>query len=150
MAIAALAADQITKAAVSRSLHLNESVDLIGGISLWHVRNQGIAFGVFAHKLPIVSVLTAGAVCWMLLFFSRSAARHPLVPVAVGLLLGGSVSNLWDRLINGYVTDFIDLRWWPTFNFADSFIVCGVALLLYVLFRADSQPPPPAIDITNR
>jgi signal peptidase II len=150
VAIAALAADQITKAAVSRSLHLNESVDLIGGISLWHVRNQGIAFGVFAHKLPIVSVLTAAAVCWMLLFFSRSAARHPLVPVAVGLLLGGSVSNLWDRLINGYVTDFIDLRWWPTFNFADSFIVLGVALLLWILFRAEPPRPEPAIDLTNR
>jgi signal peptidase II len=150
VATAALAADQITKAAISSSLHLNESVDLVAGISLWHVRNQGIAFGVFAHKLPIVSLLTAAAVGWMVLFFSRSAARHPLVPVAVGLLLGGSVSNLWDRLVNGYVTDFIDLRWWPTFNFADSVIVLGVGLLLWILFRAEPPRPEPAIDLTNR
>jgi signal peptidase II len=150
VAVAALAADQITKAAVDSALRLNESVGLVGGFSLWHVRNQGIAFGVFAHKLSIVSVLTAAAVAWMLVFFARSGARHPLVPVAVGLLLGGSVSNLWDRLVNGYVTDFIDLRWWPTFNFADSFIVLGVALLLWILFRAEPPQPEPAIDLTNR
>jgi signal peptidase II len=114
------------------------------------VRNEGIAFGVFTHALPVVTLLTAAAVVWMLVFFARSGARHPIVPVAVGLLLGGSVSNLWDRLVHGYVTDFIYLHWWPTFNFADSFIVVGVCLLLWVLFRGDPGPHEPAIDITNR
>jgi signal peptidase II len=150
VALAALAADQVTKAAVKSSLRLGESVDLVGPVSLWHVRNQGIAFGVFSGRVAVVALLTAAALGWMLVFFARSGARHPLVPVALGLLLGGSLSNLWDRVAHGYVTDFVNVPWWPTFNFADSFIVCGVALLLYVLFRADSQPPPAAIDITNR
>jgi signal peptidase II len=151
VAVAATAADQLTKAAIDRSLALGSSVDVgWSALTLWHVRNEGIAFGVFTHALPVVTLLTGAAVVWMLVFFARSGARHPLVPVALGLLLGGSVSNLWDRLVHGYVTDFIYLHWWPTFNFADSFIVVGVALLLWVLFRSDQGPPEPAIDITNR
>jgi signal peptidase II len=151
VAVAAAAADQLTKAAIDRSLSLGSSVDLgWHGLTLWHVRNKGIAFGVFTNALPAVVLLTGAAVVWMLVFFSRSGARHPVVPVAVGLLLGGSVSNLWDRLVHGYVTDFINLHWWPTFNFADSFIVVGVCLLLWVLFRSDPGPPEPAIDLTNR
>jgi lipoprotein signal peptidase len=82
-------------------------------------------------------LLTVAAVIWMLAFFARSGARHPLVPVAIGLLLGGSVSNLWDRAVHGYVTDFIYVRLLPNFNLADSFIVTGVALLIFTLVRGD-------------
>ena len=59
----------------------------------------------------------------MLVFFARSGARHPVLPVALGLVIGGSLSNLLDRVRLGYVTDFLDLRYWPAFNLADSFIV---------------------------
>ena len=90
------------------------------------MRNTGIAFGVFTGRLSFVVLLTIGAVIWMLVFFARSGARHPLVPVAIGLLLGGSVSNLWDRAYNDFVTDFIYVRVLPNFNLADSFIVTGV------------------------
>ena len=62
----------------------------------------------------------------MLVFFARSGARHPVLPVALGLVIGGSVSNLVDRVRLGHVTDFLDLRYWPAFNLADSFIVIGV------------------------
>jgi len=82
-------------------------------------------------------LLTIGAVIWMLVFFARSGARHPLVPVAIGLLLGGSVSNLWGRAYDGFVTDFIYVRVLPNFNLADSFIVTGVALLIFALVRGD-------------
>ena len=151
VAVAAVAADQLTKAAVSRSLALGDSVD-VGwrALTLWHVQNKGIAFGAFTNQLPIVTLLTAAAVVWMLVFFARSGARHPLVPVALGLLLGGSLSNLWDRIAHGSVTDFIYLHWWPTFNFADSFIVVGVGLLLWVILRQDRGAHEPAIDLTNR
>ena len=66
----------------------------------------------------------------MLVFFARSGARHPVLPVALGLLIGGSVSNLVDRVRLGHVTDFLDLRYWPAFNLADTFIVVGVAILV--------------------
>jgi signal peptidase II len=85
-------------------------------------------------------VLTGIAVGWMLVFFSRSGARHPVLPAALGLLIGGSISNLIDRVRLGHVTDFIDFGWWPAFNLADSFIVIGVAVLLFALTSADRRP----------
>ena len=84
--------------------------------------------------------LTAVAVVWMLVYFARSGARHPVLPAALGLLIGGSVSNLVDRVRLGHVTDFIDFGWWPAFNLADSFIVIGVAILLAALVGADRRP----------
>jgi signal peptidase II len=87
----------------------------------------------------VVVVLTTIAVVWMLVFFARSGARHPALPVALGLLIGGSVSNLVERVRLGYVTDFLDLRWWPAFNLADASIVVGVAILLGSLLLSDSS-----------
>jgi signal peptidase II len=77
----------------------------------------------------------------MVAFFARSGARHPVLPVALGLVLGGSVSNLADRIRLGHVTDFLDVRWWPAFNLADTFIVVGVLVLLATLVAADREPP---------
>jgi signal peptidase II len=77
----------------------------------------------------------------MLFFFARSGARHPVLPVALGLLIGGSASNLIDRVRLGHVTDFIDVRYWPAFNLADSFIVSGVVILLVALLAADRRKP---------
>jgi len=87
-----------------------------------------------------VTVLTALAVGWMLLFFARSGARHPVLPTALGLLIGGSLANLADRIRLGHVTDFLDFRYWPAFNLADSFIVIGVGILLLGLVAADRPP----------
>ena len=101
------------------------------------MQNSGIAFGFFASATSIVIVLTAFAVGWMLLFFARSGSRHPVLPVALGLVIGGSISNLVDRVRLGRVTDFLDLESWPAFNLADTFIVVGVAILLLALFAAD-------------
>ena len=137
---AAIAADQATKAIVSSSLALGESVDVIGPLSIHHVQNSGIAFGLFPTATSGVIVLTAIAVTWMLVFFARSGGRHPILPVALGLLLGGSLSNLIDRVRLGHVTDFLDFRFWPAFNLADAFIVAGVAVLIGALLLADREP----------
>ena len=75
----------------------------------------------------------------MLYFFARSGSRHPVLPVALGLVIGGSVSNLTDRVRLGHVTDFLDFKYWPAFNLADSFIVVGVAALLLALVASDRQ-----------
>ena len=137
VAVAAVAADQVTKHIVSSRLALGESVDVVGPFSIHHVQNSGIAFGLFSNSTAIVIILTAIAVSWMLWFFARSGARHPVLPAALGLLTGGSVSNLVDRVRLGHVTDFLDVRYWPAFNLADSFIVVGVAILLLALVAAD-------------
>jgi signal peptidase II len=140
---AAIVADQLTKHIVASKLWLDENVKVLGPFSIHHVQNSGIAFGLFAQATGLVIVLTLVAIGWMIVYFSRSGARHPLLPVAVGLLIGGSVSNLADRIRLGHVTDFLDLRYWPAFNLADSFIVIGVAILLGALVSADRAPRRP-------
>jgi signal peptidase II len=138
--LAAVAADQLTKHIVTGHLALDDGIHVIGPFWIHHVQNSGIAFGLFASATSVVIVLTGIAVAWMLLFFARSGARHPVLPVALGLVIGGSVSNLLDRVRLGYVTDFIDLRYWPAFNLADSFIVVGVVILLSTLLAAERMP----------
>ena len=137
VAAAAAAADQLTKALVANRLQLGDAVDLVGPFTIHHVRNTGIAFGLFADSTSIVIVLTATAIAALLVFFARSGRRHALLPAAVGLVLGGSISNLVDRLRLGHVTDFLDLDYWPAFNLADTFIVVGVGLLFLSFVAAD-------------
>lgn len=152
VAIAAVIADQVTKHVVTRTLPLDDSVQVVGPLSIHHVQNSGIAFGLFSSATAVVTVATAIAIVWMLAFFYRSGSRHPVLPAALGLLIGGSVSNLVDRIRLHHVTDFIDLNWWPAFNLADSFIVVGVVILLVALVAADRKPPPPrrTLDVAAR
>jgi signal peptidase II len=137
--LAAIAADQLTKLIVASELTLDEGLHVVGPFSIHHVQNSGIAFGLFASATPVVTALTALAVGWMLLFFARSGSRHPVLPVALGLLIGGSTSNLIDRIRLGHVTDFLDLRYWPAFNLADSFIVVGVGILFVALLLGETR-----------
>jgi signal peptidase II len=152
VALAAVLADQITKHIVTSTLALDQAEHVIGPLSIHHVQNSGIAFGLFSSATAGVTVITGIAVVWMLVFFARSGSRHPVLPAALGLLIGGSVSNLVDRIRLGHVTDFIDFRYWPAFNLADSFIVIGVAILLGALVAADRKPPPPrrTLDVAAR
>ncbi len=140
VAFCAVVADQVTKQIVVSQLALGESVHVVGPLEVRHVTNPGIAFGLFSSWASIVTILTAVAVGWMLVYFARAGARHPVLPVALGLLVGGSLSNLIDRIRLGHVTDFLDLRFWPAFNLADTFIVIGVAILLAALVLAERQP----------
>jgi signal peptidase II len=152
VALAAVLADQVTKHVVTRTLELDQAEHVIGPLSIHHVQNSGIAFGLFSSATAGVAVITGIAVVWMLVFFARSGSRHPVLPAALGLLIGGSVSNLLDRIRLGHVTDFIDVRYWPAFNLADSFIVIGVAILLGALVVADRTPRPPrrTLDVAAR
>jgi signal peptidase II len=111
VALAAVLADQITKHVVVSQLGLDESVHVVGPLSIHHVQNSGIAFGLFAQATAIVTVVTAAAVVWMVVYFARSGARHPVLPAALGLLIGGSLSNLVDRIRLHHVTDFIDFKY---------------------------------------
>ena len=140
VAVAAIVADQATKQIVVSELPLGDSVHVAGPLYIHHVKNPGIAFGLFSSWASAVTALTAVAIAWMAAYFAKSGARHPVLPVALGLLIGGSVANLVDRLRLGHVTDFLDLRFWPAFNLADTFIVSGVAILLAALVAAERQP----------
>jgi len=137
LAVAALAADQLTKATVVHRLRVGEAVDVLPGLQFLARAQHGHRVRVFTGRLSFVVLLTAGAVFLDARVLralgsaaSARARRHRL-------LLGGSVSNLWDRAYNNFVTDFIYLRVLPNFNLADSFIVTGVALLIFALVRGD-------------
>jgi signal peptidase II len=148
VAASGVVADQLTKAAVEREVALGSSRSVLPFLDLTHVQNTGIAFGLFPGRLEIISLLTAAAVVWMLVHFHRGGSRHALFPVALGLLVGGSVSNLVDRVRQGFVTDFIHVPHWPAFNLADVFVVTGVAALLLGLARLEPEPPDEPADGT--
>ena len=140
LAVAAVGADQLTKWIVASNLELGGGIHVLGPFWIRHVQNSGIAFGFFPSATAAVIVLTAGAVAWMVAYFARSGGRHPVLPIALGLVIGGSVSNLADRIRLGHVTDFLDFRYWPAFNLADSFIVIGVGILLAALVLTEREP----------
>jgi signal peptidase II len=132
MMLAVVALDQATKAVVRSSLHLGERHDLLLGIDLAHVRNRGIAFGLFAGGGALLTVLTYTALGLLLVYFARHAGQR-LLWLPTGLLLGGAFGNLIDRARFGAVTDFVDPPWWPAFNLADAAITLGVLALLVAL-----------------
>lgn len=134
---AAIAADQLTKWLVSSALAFGGTVDILGPFRIHHVHNSGIAFGLFSGATGTVVLLTGLIVAAMVAFFARSGRRHPLLPVALGLVVGGSVSNLVDRVRHGHVTDFLDFDYWPAFNLADTFIVLGVGVLFLSFVASD-------------
>jgi signal peptidase II len=140
---AAVLADQLTKRIVAGTLDLGATKHVVGPLDLHHVQNSGIAFGLFPDATTIVIVVTSMVIAWLLIVFARSGARHPVMPVGLGLVVGGSVSNLADRIRLGHVTDFLDLDFWPAFNLADTFIVVGVALLLGAAVISDRPRPRP-------
>ena len=96
--VAAVVADQVTKHVVTKTLALDDSVHVLGPLSIHHVQNSGIAFGLFSQRDSGRHRGHRIAVVWMVVFFARSGARHPVLPAALGLLIGGSLSNLVDRI----------------------------------------------------
>jgi len=130
-----LAIDQLTKHLVQRSIAPGEQVRFLPGVQLVDTRNHGVAFGLEAGSQLIVTILVGLALLALLVYFATHAAR-PLVWLPTGLLLGGALGNLLDRVRSGSVVDFVKLPLgWPPFNLADASIVLGVALLLFVIER---------------
>jgi signal peptidase II len=151
-----LGLDQVTKTWVVQTLAFTDRIPVIDGFFyLTHVRNPGAAFSLFAtapaeFRVPFFIVTTLIAIVLIVSFYRKLSPGERLSALALGLILGGAVGNLLDRLLYGAVVDFLHLRlWggysWPDFNVADSSIVIGVALLVLELFVAEgeslSDPP---------
>jgi signal peptidase II len=144
VALAALGLDQVTKAIVRTEIQPGESIDLFAGIHLVRVSNEGIAFGMLDDAGDAVLVIAAVAFAVLLGLFLVSAER-PGLWLPIGLLAGGAVGNLIDRIREGAVTDFIDPPSWPAFNVADIEITAGVVILVAIfLFGAEPEPEPEA------
>jgi signal peptidase II len=127
-----LVLDQVTKHTIATGIAPGEEQKFLPGIQLVHVRNKGVAFGFFSGGGAIVLAFTLLALAVLLVYFTLHPER-PYLWVPTGMLLGGAIGNLIDRVANGAVTDFIKLPLWPAFNFADMAITFGVLALLWVL-----------------
>jgi signal peptidase II len=130
--IAVVLLDQVTKRAVRADIAVGDIHKFLPGVRLVHVSNNGVAFGFLAGGGALVLAITLIALTALSAFFILHPAR-PWLWLACGLLVGGALGNLIDRLAHGSVTDFIKLPLWPAFNLADSAITVGVFALLYVL-----------------
>jgi signal peptidase II len=134
-------ADQLTKAWIRGNLASGQILFDAGIFRIIHVQNTGVAFGIFkGHNLAIIIVDFIGiAVILFFVLFMRHRwhfLNDMLVRAGIGLVLGGTIGNLIDRLFIGYVTDFIDFKVWPVWNVADNMVVIGTIIIAYcIIFR---------------
>jgi signal peptidase II len=128
LCVLVVALDQIAKALVEANMFAGEHVDLLGPLGLTLAHNRGVAFGLASGGGALLVALTLAALAFVAVLFARNPAR-PGMWVAVGLLSGGALGNLIDRVRVGEVTDYIDLLSWPPFNVADIAVTLGVVVL---------------------
>jgi signal peptidase II len=134
--------DQLSKHLVRRSIGPGEERKVLPGLQLVNTRNHGVAFGFLPGDQAAVTIVIGVALLALLVYFALHVTR-PLIWLPTGMLIGGALGNILDRLRDGSVTDFIKLPLgWPPFNLADTSITLGVLLLLLVLEtpRKDSVP----------
>ncbi len=136
---AVLILDIVTKHTVATSTAAEESRSIFLGVRLVHVRNRGVAFGFLSGGGVPVLVVTFVALVLLVAYLLRRPDRSGLW-LATGLLVGGALGNLIDRLAHGAVTDFIKFPLWPAFNVADMAITVGVLALLWVLEGPRGRP----------
>ncbi len=137
LALLVLALDQVAKAIAEDRILLGEQIEVLGPLEFTLTHNRGVAFGMAGGAgAPLVLVVLV-ALCVVLYLFARNAAR-PWMWLPVGLLIGGALGNLIDRVRLGHVTDFVDLPPWPPFNLADMAITFGV-IGLVILYLIDAS-----------
>ena len=119
---------------------MHESIPTEGVFRFTHTTNTGAIFGIFSDQTLIMTIASFVGVGILLYFYHSHAGSERFVRCSLGLLLGGAVGNLVDRVLMGRVTDFIDVGAWPIFNLADSAIVTGI-IILVVLFLFEKEIP---------
>jgi signal peptidase II len=129
---AVVIADQVTKHTIASGIAPGEEKKFLPLVNLVRVRNTGVAFGFFSGGGALVLTITLIALAALIGYFALRPQR-PYLWLPTGLLTGGALGNLYDRIAHGSVIDFIKLPHWPAFNVADMAITFGVLALLYVL-----------------
>jgi signal peptidase II len=128
-----VAIDQLTKHAVEHSIVPGEERGVLPGIELVNTRNRGVAFGLLPGKHVAVTILIVAALAVLLVYFARHATRR-FIWLPTGMLIGGALGNILDRVRDGSVTDFIKLPLgWPPFNVADASISLGIVILFVLI-----------------
>jgi signal peptidase II len=138
VAVTVIVVDQVTKALVRADIPVGSHREITSFLDLVDVRNDGVAFSAFGGSPGIVVGLIAIALVALLWYFGTHAGK-PFVWLATGLLFGGALGNIIDRVLDGAVTDFIKFSHWPAFNVADIAINVGVVVLVIALLREDGS-----------
>jgi signal peptidase II len=133
-----LACDQVVKAIIRGQVSVGDGWKITSFLSISRVTNHGIAFGMFPGRQAFVAVITVVALCGIAIALARLVRRNLFAATGAGLLVGGSLGNLTDRLIHGGVTDYIEFSFWPTFNLADCCITVGAALIVLGLMQGSA------------
>ncbi|MFC3193555.1 signal peptidase II [Marinicella sediminis] len=136
-------ADQITKYLASSHLELYVPHKITGFFNLTLMHNEGVAFSILADQSGwqryFIAVVASLIVIWLLYWLKQNRKHMTLQNVALVMVIGGALGNIWDRIVLGYVVDFIELHYksyyWPAFNIADSAITLGAVLLIIDAFK---------------
>lgn len=135
-----IALDQFTKFLVRSRMNLGSSIVVIKGLlDISYVTNDGAAFGLFRGWNPIFIMVTFIAIVFIFVYY-RQFKDDLWMRIALGFLLGGAVGNLIDRIHIKQVIDFINFRWWPSFNVADISVCIGAGMLLIRIIRGEGKP----------
>ncbi|MDR2268442.1 MAG: signal peptidase II [Holosporaceae bacterium] len=137
LSVIVIIADQSSKWAILTFLEANNPVRILPFFNIVLVKNSGVAFGAFSDSIhPIILIIVSSAMAISLILWSSENKRYRL---QTALVTGGAVGNILDRIFYDHVIDFIDFHifgyHWPAFNIADSSIVVGVALLVFIAYK---------------
>ena len=132
--------DQLVKHLVVSGMHLGESIPVVKGIfHITYVLNPGAAFGMLEHQRWVFILVAVAVLLVVGIFYSRLKKESALLQTGAGLLLGGAVGNLVDRIQTGLVVDFLDFRVWPVFNIADIAICVGAGILILDMWQRRNE-----------
>lgn len=135
-----LVADQFSKYLITSGMYHGESLAVFPPVLyITYVLNPGAAFGMLANQTTFFIAVSLLVVLGVLVGYRYLPRERVWTHVALGLVVGGALGNLIDRVRLGLVIDFIDFRVWPVFNLADTAIVTGAALLVLDVWRADQK-----------
>lgn len=152
IALAVLVLDRLSKWLVVERIELHDSIVIVPGFfRLVHVQNRGAAFGLLSDsatdwKVSLLILFSVAALVIVSTLLWKNSHAFSATGVALTLILGGALGNLWDRLVHGHVVDFLDFAvrgyHWPAFNVADSAIVVGALILVGEILFAKADSPP--------
>ena len=131
IALLIIASDQVSKFFIKANMTPGQSIPGEGFFRITYSTNEGMVFGLFANQTFLITLTAIVGIAAIIIYSRYPIFNQVLVRVALGLMLGGAVGNLIDRIRLGEVIDFIDVGAWPVFNLADSAVVVGVVLIIY-------------------
>lgn len=134
LAIIVVMMDQLSKFYIQSHMALGMSRPVIEDVfHITYILNPGAAFGLFEHQTAFFVLIALGMMIGTIYFYPKIPKQYKLLRFGTGLMVGGAMGNVIDRIKTGYVVDFFDFRIWPIFNIADVGIVCGVGCIIFTM-----------------